>query len=422
MQDTPRRNVTVIGAGIVGLATALSLQREGHRVTIIDPRAPGTATSFGNAGAIVTGGVVPTATPGLWRRVPRMLLDPLSPLKIRWRHLPRLAPWLVRFLNAGREANALRISRELSTLTGPCLEAHHRLARIAGATDLLKPVGWLKVYRDRAAFESTAFDRRLMDLAGVSYEVLGADELRQLEPGLSRDFNFALFQPGASLVDTPAALSQAYYRAFLARGGIFHQEEVRRFDFDGESPRAVVTDLAFHAVDVVVLAAGAWSGRLARLLGAPVPLDTERGYHLNIARNNGPILNRPTVIGGPQFVLCPMADGIRLTAGIELAGLDAEADFTRIKALVPLAREALPGLSGRITREWMGYRPSIPDSKPVIGPSSELRDVYFAFGHGHMGLGLSAITGQLIAELVSGRAPSVPLAPFSPTRFRWSGG
>lgn len=418
VQDTPRRDVTIIGAGIVGLATALSLQAEGHRVTIIDPRAPGTATSFGNAGAIVSGGVVPTATPGLWRRVPKMLLDPMSPLKIRWRHLPRLAPWLVRFLNAGREANALRISHELSTLTGHCLEAHHRLARMAGAADILKPVGWLKVYRNRTEFQGTAFDRRLMDLSGVNYEVLEADELRQLEPGLSQDFKIGLFQPGASLVDTPGALSQAYFRGFLKRGGTFHQEEVRRFDFDGERPRTVVTDLGMHAVDVVVLAAGAWSGRLARQLGARIPLDTERGYHLNIARTNGPTLNRPTVIGGPQFVLCPMADGIRLTAGVELAGLSADPDFTRIKALIPLAREALPGLSDKITREWMGYRPSTPDSKPVIGPSPKFRDVYFAFGHGHMGLGLSGITGQLIAEIVSRRNPSVPLAPFSPTRFR----
>lgn len=413
----PARDVTIVGAGIVGLATALSLQAEGHRTTILDPRAPGTATSFGNAGAIVPGGVVPTATPGLWRRVPRMLLDPMSPLKIRWRHLPRAAPWLVAFLNAGREANALRISGELATLTGGCLEAHQRLARMAGATDLLKPVGWLKVYRDRVAFEGTAFDRRLMDIAGIRYDVLDADALGQLEPGLSRVFTIGLFQPGASQVDTPGALSRAYLRAFLERGGTFLQEEVRRFEFGGDKLRAVVTDLAIRPVDVLVVAAGAWSGRIARQLGAKIPLDTERGYHLNLASTDGPVLNRPTVIGGPQFVLSPMQDGIRLTAGVELAGLDAPPDFRRIRALVPLARRALPGLSGEVTREWMGHRPSTPDSKPVIGPSPGLRDVYFAFGHGHMGLGLSAVTGRLIADLVGGRRPSVPLAPFLPSRF-----
>ncbi|OYX44082.1 MAG: FAD-dependent oxidoreductase [Rhodobacterales bacterium 32-67-9] len=413
-----RRRVTVVGAGIVGLATALTLQAEGHTVTLIDPREPGTATSFGNAGAIVTGGVVPTATPGLWRRVPNMLMDRTGPLRIRWSYLPRLAPWLIRFLAAGRAERAQAISAEIATLTGQCLEAHHRLARMADAMAVLKPVGWLKVYRDQPAFGGTAYDRGLMDRAGVRYEVLDADALRQLEPGLSRDFTIGLFQPDASFVSTPYDLSRAYLRAFLARGGAVVGEEVTGFTFEDGRPSGVVTDHGTHPVEVLVIAAGAWSRRLARQLGHPAPLDTERGYHLNLSwGDNGPVLNRPTVIGGPQFVLCPMADGIRLTAGVEFAGLDADPDFRRIRGLVPLAQQALPGLSGEVTREWMGFRPSTPDSKPVIGPSRRHRDVYFAFGHGHMGLSLSAITGRLIADLIGGREPAVPLAPFAVDRF-----
>jgi D-amino-acid dehydrogenase len=346
-----------------------------------------------------------------------MLLDPMSPLKIRWGYLPRLTPWLIRFLAAGRASRAQAISDELATLTRHSLAAHHRLARMANAMDLLKPVGWLKVYRDSQAFAGTAYDRGLMERAGVQYDVLDADQLRQLEPGLSRDFTIGLFQPGASFVSTPHDLSKAYFRAFLARGGGFVQEEVRGFTFEGGHPRAIVTDRATHAVEVLVIATGAWSRRLARQLGSRVSLDTERGYHLNFAWGDGPVLNRPTMIGGPQFVLCPMADGIRLTAGVELAGLDAPPDFRRIKLLIQLAQAALPGLSGEITREWMGFRPSTPDSKPVIGRSPHHRDVYFAFGHGHMGLSLSAITGELIAKLVGGRETTVPLAPFAVDRF-----
>ena len=419
MLDAPGRKVTIIGAGIVGLATALTLQSEGHEVTLIDPRPPGSATSFGNAGAIVSGGVVPTATPGLWKRVPKMLFDPMSPLKIRWSYLPRLTPWLIRFLDSGREAKALKTSRELSTLTEQCLEAHHRLADLAGARSILKPVGWLKVYRDEDAYAGTAYDRGLMDLAGVNYQHLNADELHQLEPGISRDYTVGLFQPDASFVSTPYALSQALFSAFTQRGGIHNQEEVRRFEFgDNGEPSAVVTTHAIHPVDLLVIAAGAWSKELARLLGSKVSLDTERGYHLSFARTEaGPVLNRPTVFGGPQFVLSPMADGIRLNSGVELAGLEAEPDFTRIKALVPLAQQCLPGLSGEITREWMGYRPSTPDSKPVIGHSPVHGNVLYAFGHGHMGLGLSAITGRLIADLVAGRASRIPLGPFAVNRF-----
>ncbi len=418
MTAEQRRGVTVVGAGIVGLATALTLQAEGHTVTLIDPREPGTATSFGNAGAIVTGGVVPTATPGLWRRVPNMLMDPMGPLKIRWSYLPRLAPWLVRFLAAGRAERAQAISAELAMLTEQCLEAHHRLAGMADAMSVLKPVGWLKVYRDRRAFDGTAYDRSLLDRAGVRYDVLDAGELRQLEPGLSRDFTIGLFQPGASFVSTPYDLSRAYLRAFLARGGSVVREEVTGFEFEGQRPSTVVTDRGTHPVEVLVIATGAWSRRIVRQLGYNVPLDTERGYHLNLAwGGDGPVLNRPTVIGGPQFVLCPMADGIRLTAGVEFAGLEAAPDFRRIKALIPLAQRALPGLSADVTREWMGFRPSTPDSKPVIGPSTRHRDVYFAFGHGHMGLSLSAITGQLIADLIGGREPRVPVAHFAVDRF-----
>ena len=417
MKQAEPRRVMVIGAGIVGLATAITLQSEGHAVTIVDPREPGSATSFGNAGAIVTGGVVPTSTPGLWKNVPRMLLDPMSPLKIRWRYLPRLTPWLIRFLAAGRPGTALRTSQEIAMLTARCLRAHHRLARMAGAMDVIKPVGWLKVFRNERAFAETAYERELMDHAGVRYDVLDADELRQLEPGLSRDFTIGLFQPDSSFVSTPYALSRAYLRLFLARGGTILREEVKGFDVEGGRVTAVVTDNSSHAADVLVVAAGAWSKTLARQLGSPVPLDTERGYHLNLAWMNGPVLNRPTVIGGPQFVLCPMADGIRLTAGVELAGIEAEPDYRRIRSLLPLAQQALPGLSGEVTREWMGHRPSTPDSKPVISRSPHHRDVYYAFGHGHMGLSLSAITAQLIAEMIAGREPSVPLAPFRIDRF-----
>lgn len=418
MPETAKREVTIVGAGIVGIATALSLTLDGHRVRLVDPRAPGTATSFGNAGAIVPGGIVPTATPGLWRRVPRMLLDPMSPLKVRWRYLPSLAPWLIRFLRAGRHARAMRIAGELSSLKDDCLKAHQRLARTAGAEDLLRPVGWLKVYKDAAAFAGTSFDRAVMDRYGVRYEVLGSDDLRQLEPALSHDFSVGLFQPDACFASTPYALARAYVEAIHARDGEFVQDSVRRFEFgeDGRVAR-IVTERGIHPVDVLVLAAGAWSRPLARQLGVSVPLDTERGYHLNLAADDEARLTRPVVVGGPQFVLAPMQDGIRLTAGVELAGLHAPPDFRRIKGLLPLARAALPGLTGEITREWMGHRPSTPDSKPVIGPVPDLRDAYLAFGHGHMGLGLSAVTGALIADLVAGRSPAAPLAPFLPERF-----
>ena len=420
MAEEARRkhDVTVIGAGVVGVATALTLQLDGHRVTLVDPREPGSVTSFGNAGGIVTSGITPVATPGLWKRVPSMLLDPMSPLALRWRYLPKLMPWLARFLAAGTRANASRIAAEMAPLTTRAFAAHQKLARESGGGGLLKPVGWLEIHRDEAALAEAAFELEMMDAAGIGYEVLDANQLHQLEPGLSRDYACAVFHPDSGFVSTPFALTQSYLRAFVANGGRLLQEEARRFEMGADGPTRLVTDRGMHDIDQVVIAAGAWSKRLAADLAAPVPLETERGYHLNLAWNGSrPILRRPTVVADLGFVLCPMADGLRLTAGVELAGLDAPPDFSRIRRLLPLARAVLPGLSGEVEREWMGYRPSLPDSKPVIGRSQRFANAWFAFGHGHMGLTLSAVTGRLIADAMAGRPERVPLAPFRAERF-----
>lgn len=418
-QDPEGRAVTVIGAGIVGVAVALTLQLDGHRVTLFDPREPGSGTSFGNAGGIVDNGFVPNSSPGLWKRLPRMLLDPDSPLMLRWRYLPRIAPWLSAYLLSGTRQRVTEISAEIASLTTGAVAAHRVLLKAAGDPDIVKPVGWLKIHRDEKALADTAADRALLDRFGVPYEVLGERELRQLEPGLSHDYTRAIFYPGSGFVSTPFALTQAYLRTFLDRGGRLIREEARRFEISDAGVTRLVTDRGIHAVDQVVIAAGARSALLTAPLGQPLPLDCERGYHLNLAWDGqSPALGRPVVVGGPQFVLCPMADGLRLTGGVELAGLEAAPDFRRIRRMVALAQKVLPGLGGEVTREWMGYRPSFPDSKPVIGRSSRHANLWFAFGHGHLGLTLSAVTGRMIADAMAGRPESIPLAPFRDSRFR----
>jgi len=415
----PGRAVAVIGGGIVGVATALTLQLDGHRVTLLDPREPGSGTSYGNAGGIVDNGFVPASSPGLWKRMPRMLLDPDSPLMLRWNDLPRLAPWLCAFLLSGTAERVTAISGEMARLTTRAVATHRALLRAAGDPDILKPVGWLKIHRDDAALAGTAFDRALLDRFGLPYEVLGESELRQLEPGLSRDYTRAIFYPTSAFASTPFALTQAYLRAFLTRGGQLVREETQRFETSTAGVAKLVTDRGMYAVDQVVIAAGARSALLTAPLGQPLPLVCERGYHLNLAWNGSdPVLNRPVVVGGPQFVLCPMADGLRLTGGVELAGLEAPPDFRRIRRMVTLARKVLPGLGAEITREWMGCRPSFPDSKPVIGRSSRHPNLWFAFGHGHLGLTLSAVTGRMIADAIAGRPETIPLTPFRDSRFR----
>ncbi|MEJ0019784.1 MAG: FAD-dependent oxidoreductase [Acetobacteraceae bacterium] len=408
--------IAVIGAGIVGTCCALHLRRDGHDVTLLDPRAPGTATSFGNAGAIVTGAVVPNSTPALWRAIPRMLFDRNSAVRVRWRYLPQIAPWLARFLWAGRPARVEAIADALRPLVTGAYDAHRDLIALSGAGDLVRPVGWLKVYETEAGFAATAYDRGIMDARGIRSDILGPEEIRQLEPGLARRYVKGLFQPDGAFVASPYRLVQAYAAQFQHLGGTIAQERVRGVQpvdggvrLDGE--------LGFRSVDAVVIAAGAWSKELARQVGDRVKLDTERGYHLNIERGEAGELRRPVVLPERGFVLAPMLDGIRLTSGVELAGLQAPPDFSRIRRLLPAAREALPGLSDRVTRQWLGYRPSTPDSLPVIGRSRHHPAVFYAFGHQHLGLTLGAITGRQIAAVVAGRQPDFDLTPYRAERF-----
>lgn len=411
------KRIVIIGAGIVGVATGLILQREGHTVTLVDPAAPGTGTSFGNAGSIAIGSVYPTGSPGNWKQVPKMLLDPASPLSIRPSYLPRMVPWLVRFLAASTPSSVERISHHLRALSKDGLAAHKKLIAFSGAHDIVRPVGWLKVYSSQASFDRTKAERLVMRARGVNFDELTADDIRQLEPGLARKFTHGYNQPENAFVSQPIKLTEAYFAKFKELGGTWVSETVRRFDIGPGGVEKVVTDRAMHACDAVVIAAGAYSHKLCAMLGRSVPLDTERGYHLNLAVTEGPELRRPTVIGDHGFVLAPMQDGLRLTTGAEFAGLDAPPNFDRIRRMLPYAEQALPGLKYEVTREWLGFRPSTPDSVPVIGRSPDHGNVFHGFGHSHIGLTLAARTGELLADLIAGRDPGIDMAPYGIARF-----
>ncbi len=406
--------VAVVGAGIVGVCCALHLQHAGHAATLIDPRAPGTATSFGNAGGIVTGSVVPNSTPHLRHAIPRILTDADSPVWLRWSYLPKITPWLLRFLRDGSDARVRQIAAALQPLVSRAYEAHRELIALTGADGIVRPVGWLKVFETEAGFAATAYDRALMAANDVRFDVLNADEIHQLEPALARRFVKGLLQPDSAFVSSPYRLTEAYVTHFVRLGGTVVPDRVR-----GVRPTDHGVELdcerGFLPVDRVVIAAGAWSKQLARQLGDHVLLETERGYHLNIDTSTE--LRRPVVFHEKGFVLAPMEDGVRMTSGVELAGLDAPPDFSRIRRLLPYAQQMLPGLSNKVTRQWMGYRPSTPDSLPVIGASPHTSRVFYAFGHQHLGLTLSAITGRLVAALLDGLVPEVDVTPYRVGRF-----
>ncbi|HZU88785.1 MAG TPA: FAD-dependent oxidoreductase [Stellaceae bacterium] len=421
------RSVVVVGAGIVGLCCARFLQRDGHRVVLIDPREPGTGASFGNAGIIATCQVWPIAMPGILSRIPLMLLDPDGPVVLRWRYLPRLAPWLLKLVMAARPQRVERTVAALAALLAHAVPAYDALLRptpcdasrgdpiTAGAADLVRRPGWLKVYATARGFAETAAERRLLSRHGVRFEVLTADEIRQLEPALAPLFSRGLFFPDCGLVLNPKRLVDALLSAFLADGGRLVRERAVDFALAAER-NAVLTERARHEAEVIVLAAGAWSRPLAARLGARVPLDTERGYHL-MFDTPAATVGRPTQWGEYYFNLVPMEHGLRMTSGVEFAGLAMPPDYRRIERLARLARIMLPSLPSAPRSRWLGFRPSLPDSLPVLGRSARHEGVYFAFGHQHLGLTLGAVSGRITADLVAGRNPGLDLSPHRAERW-----
>jgi D-amino-acid dehydrogenase len=414
------KTVAVIGAGMVGVATASWLQRDGHHVTLIDPQPPGQGASFGNAGCFNPSSVVPIAMPGTLRKVPGYLRDPLGPLRIRWSYLPWLAPWLIRYIRAGSPERIEHQAVALKSLLGPCLETLLDLARNAGAEQFIARNGILIAYRSRQTWEADAYAFDIRRRNGIEWHELNADELRQFDPNLSREFIHGrhLYNNGHAL--DPGGLVAALADAVQREGGTLLRARATGFRFDGDRLRAVTTDSGEVVADAAVLAAGAHSKKLASMLGNSVPLETERGYHLML-RDPAVMPRVPTTDADRKFVATPMNGGIRFAGTVELAGLDAAPDWRRAERLLDLGRKLYPALGDRAERDsisvWMGHRPGMPDSLPVLGPSRRSRDVFYAFGHGHVGMTGGPYTGKVIADLIAGRPAPIDLTPFRPDRF-----
>ncbi len=418
------RHVVIIGAGIVGAATALELLRDGHRVTILEPGEPGgeQAASYGNGTLLNPSSVIPMSSPGIWRKVPGWLADPLGPLTIRWRYLPKLLPWLVRFLRAGAsEAKVAATARALQPLLADAPALHRKLAEEAGVGDLITRQGVLFVFPSRADFEAEELAWRLRRENGVRWLELSGDELRQREPTLDRRYTFGLFVEENQQCRDPGNYVAALVRHAQSLGAVLQRGKALGFRIEDRRLRAVITDTGEIAADTAVIAAGAHSRKLAAAAGDDVPLETERGYHALITDPG--IAPRYPVMPSDGKMSCVLTpQGLRFAGQVELAGLDAAPNWKRAAVLRDFAKLVFAGLPRDLPPErvkfWMGHRPSTPDGLPCIGPASGCPDVMHAFGHGHVGLTAGAATGRLVADLVSERAPSIDPAPYSARRFR----
>ncbi|MBV9551385.1 MAG: FAD-dependent oxidoreductase, partial [Alphaproteobacteria bacterium] len=384
------------------------------------PGVPGEGASFGNAGAFNASSVTPMAMPGIVKKVPGWLRDPLGPLSLRWRYLPSVVPYLWRFVRAGTEDKVHAQARALRPLVAATLTALRPLVKDAGAEHLVHQRGHLYVYRSAQSLAKDGLAWVLRRENGVEVDAFDADGLRQLEPALSRDYVHGLLVRENGHTSNPFGLVSALVEHFVRSGGVVMRARALGFRLDGGRLTAIKTDAGELAADAAVVAAGAWSKPLAATLGDRVPLETERGYHLMI-RDPEAMPRIPTADGDGKFVATPMDSGLRFAGTVEFAGLDAAPDWRRARILLEQGRRMLPGLARAHPEErisvWMGHRPSMPDSLPVLGPSRMTPDVIYAFGHGHVGMTAAPMTGRVVADLVAGRKPAIDIAAFAASRF-----
>ncbi|MEX0731098.1 MAG: FAD-binding oxidoreductase [Aquisalimonadaceae bacterium] len=408
--------ITVIGGGIVGMSCAHALQSEGFSVEVVDAGTAEDKCSYGNAGAISAGSVAPLAMPGTLRKVPGMLADPTGPLFVRPTYALKAAPWLWRFARAARPRKVQAIAVALNSLLGPAVQTSLELAQACGAAHLIRRTGQLHLYPDAAALNADHASWQLRRQMGVSLEVIGPEDIHALEPAVGDQYRTGVFMPDEGMVIDPWGLRTALADDFLQRGGRIIAGHVDGFSFGPDGPDRLLLDGEAHPVDQVIIAAGAWSGRLAAALGHRVPLESQRGYHVSLM-NPEIQLQRPVVAADRKCFITPLDGSLRIAGTVEFAGLEAAPDYRRARHLLGHGSRLLPGMRTDTYTEWMGHRPCLPDSLPIIGRTHKHRNVFFAFGHGHLGLTGAAVTARQIAHLVAGRDSTVDLAPFRIDRF-----
>ncbi|MBZ7926328.1 FAD-dependent oxidoreductase [Ensifer adhaerens] len=410
-------SIAVVGAGIIGTTIAYQLQRRGFSVTLIDRAAPGMGASFGNMASIAVTEFMPASRPGVWAQMPKWLLDPKGPVRIRPGYVPKLVPWFLRFLAASRPTKLRELEAAGAALCGRVHEDLDALLSETGLTSLLSAEGCLSLYADEAEFRADRDHIEILERFGFRHEILGANAIRDLEPALTTKIAKAVLFPDNRSIADPHRLVTALADRFQALGGAIETGEVVSFE-EGEGGLSALrlADGRRLSADRFVLAAGAFTGRLSRLIDEPIPLETERGYHTQIMAP-GISMRHSIIWPARAFMVTPTAGGIRVGGTVEMAGLDAPPDYRRAKVLVKRAKEALPDLRAEHASEWMGHRPALPDTVPVIGPSAKRRNVFYATGHGHLGLTYAATTARLIADLMTGMTPPVELKPYRVDRF-----
>ena len=406
----------VIGAGIIGTALAHDLQKRGRQVVLVDRDRPGRGASFGNMASIAVTEFMPASRPSVWRQIPGWMLDPEGPVRVRPGYMPRLLPWFLRFIAASRPSKLRELEAQGAALCARALADTQALLRETGLQDQISEQGCLSLYTDAAEFRADREHIEILDRFGFAHDVLDRAEIKALEPALSDKIGMAVRFPDNRSMKDPYKLVLALAERFRAMGGQIEQGTVVGFTRSDRITGVKLADGRAIAADEVVICAGAYSARLSKLLDEPIPLETERGYHTQIMAP-GITLQHSIIWPARAFMVTPTAGGIRVGGTVEMAGLQAPPDYARAKVTVRRAQTALPGLRCEDFTEWMGHRPALPDTVPILSASAKTPGVFYATGHGHLGLTYAATTAKLMGDLITGAAPALDLQPYRVNRF-----
>lgn len=415
-QNGATTDVTILGAGIVGITTALSLTERGFKVALIDRSPPAEGASYGNAGSLSPWSCVPQSMPGLWKSIPGWLVDPEGPVALRVAYATKFLPWAVKFFQAGQEHRLPVIADAMMALTRPTVTLYRHHLQGTGSEELVRDSVYVHVFRNAADADLSKLGWRMRAERQVPLEVVKGDALREVEPALSPDFEAAVLikQQGRAL--DPGGIGKALAEKAQNLGVQFLQRSVERLVPEAENIWRIETNEGPLQAKRVVVAMGAWSSKLMQDLGVKAPLEAERGYHL-VFRDPGVSLNNAIMNVDEKFVVSSMAAGVRCAGTAEFAGIDAPPDYRRAHVFKTLAKRMFPDINTEDTQEWMGPRPSTPDSVPYLGEVPGFANLYAAYGHGHTGMTMGPKTGEVIATLIAGETMDVDMAPYRIDRF-----
>ncbi|WP_170423330.1 NAD(P)/FAD-dependent oxidoreductase [Ruegeria arenilitoris] len=414
-----KKTIAIIGAGIVGVSTAIWLQRDGHDVILIDKAGPGEGTSHGNGGVLASCSIIPVTVPGLLKKAPRMLFDPSQPLFMKWGYVPKLLPWLMRYLKHANAGDVQRIAAALTPIVGDSLNDHQALAQGTGAEKWIVPSDYLFLYENRQHFEGDAFGWSIRSEHGFQWEELEGEAFHAYDPIFSKDIGFAAKLSDHGHITDPGRYVKDLAAHVEAKGGRIVRATVDDVVRESGTVTGVRTGGETIECDAAVVTAGVWSGPLANKLGVSVPLETERGYHLELVEPSAMPKN-PVMVASGKFVATPMDGRIRLAGIVEFGGLDAPPSRAPFELMRKNARAAFPGVTWKDEVEWMGHRPAPADSIPIIGEVPGVDGAFMGFGHHHIGLTGGPKTGRLLAQMVAGRAPNTDMSVYAPSRYATS--